>query len=73
MGKHLFFLLFIISLLFFISCPQELTKGTAWEGEMEGTFDGFKDDDSDNLLKPSDSGINILITFFILLTNQREK
>ena len=41
MKKYLFLLLSIIAILFIISCPQELTKGTAWEGEIEGTIGGI--------------------------------
>ncbi len=64
MKKYLIYLLFILILILIICCPQELTKGTVWEGEIQGKFGGLSDD-SDNdfeLFFRSDNSLKAYIT-----------
>jgi hypothetical protein len=64
MKKFLFLLLAILAILFVLSCPQELTKGTAWEGEIEGDFGDYADDDDNDfeLIFSSDGSVKAYIT-----------
>lgn len=48
MTKYVFILFSIIAILSITSCPQELTKGTAWEGEIEGTFGDITSKDNND-------------------------
>ena len=64
MKKYLFYLFSLIAILFIISCPQEITKGTAWEGEIEGDFGGFASSDNNDfeLIFDSNGQVKAYIT-----------
>lgn len=47
--KKCLFLAFVTLLIFFsFSCPQELTKGTVWEGEIKGDFGNLAEDSTND-------------------------
>lgn len=49
MKKTMFIILLIITALLIISCPQNIVKGTVWEGTIKGTLGGLADDDENDL------------------------
>ncbi len=65
MNKYLILMMISIFLLLFISCPQELTKGTVWEGEIQGNFGTLADDDKNDfeVYFRTDSTVKAYITF----------
>ena len=56
MKKIMFIILLIITALLIISCPQNVVKGTVWEGTLTGDFgSGTKDYDIEAYFKPDNT------------------